>query len=305
MPLAIAIAGLTAFQASLPVCLAQDDDGNAAASTTKTPADDAKSLFANFLHNAVLGKFIRADAFAKSLLAKNPDPLDVLKWADEHTNSIKTLDLLLSKIEVSESASQVMDLIREGELLMRRDPQRIKANIQKLGGEPQMEFNATNRLRDSGEYAVPWLVSTLQDDTQSSLHSRIIRMLPKMGKNAVNPLVIALKMDDNETKQFLVKALGQIGYPQAIPHLLAVLENPTSSRELRSAVENAISNIISSSPSLPSIAPGEAFLDLAKQYYADHGSVKADPRVDFANVWYWRDGRLPRTEVPREIFNEI
>ncbi len=285
--------------------MAQDEEGDTAGATTQTAADDAKSLFTNFLHNAVLGKFVRADAFAKSLLAKNPDPLDVLKWADEHTNSIKTLDLLLSKIEVSESASQVMDLIREGELLMRRDPQRIKANIQKLGGEPQMEFNATNRLRDSGEYAVPWLVGALQDDTQSRLHSRIIRMLPKMGKSAVNPLVIALKMDDNETKQFLVKALGQIGYPQAIPYLLAVLENPTSSPELRGMVENAISNIISSSPSLPSIAPGEAFLDLAKQYYADHGSVKADPRVDFANVWYWRDGRLQRTEVPREIFNEI
>ncbi|MCH8053005.1 MAG: HEAT repeat domain-containing protein, partial [Planctomycetes bacterium] len=286
---------------SLPISLAQDD----ADTTTQKTGDDAKSLFTNFLHNAVLGKFARADAFAKSLLAKNPDPLDILKWADEHTNSIKTLDLLLSKIEVSESASQVMDLIREGELLMRRDPQRIKGNIQKLGGEPQMEFNAINRLRDSGEYAVPWLVSTLQDDTQSRLHSRIIRMLPKMGKGAVNPLVIALKMDDNETKQFLVKALGQIGYPQAIPHLLAVLEHPASSRELRGMVEQAISNIISSSPSLPSIAPGEAYLDLAKQYYADHGSVKADPRVDFANVWYWRDGRLQRTEVPREIFNEI
>jgi len=304
MPLVVAIAGLTAFQASLPLARAQDDDGNAAA-TTQEAADDARLLFTNFLHNAVLGKFARADAFAKSLLAKNPDPLDVLKWADEHTNSIKTLDLLLSKIEVSDSASQVMDLIREGELLMRRDPKRIKANIQKLGGEPQMEFNATNRLRDSGEYAVPWLVGALQDDTQSRLHSRIIRMLPKMGKSAVNPLVIALKMDDNETKQFLVKALGQIEYPQAIPYLLAVLENPTSSPELRGMVERAISNIISSSPSLPSIAPGEAFLDLAKQYYADHGSVKADPRVDFANVWYWRDGRLQRTEVPREIFNEI
>lgn len=303
--LAIAIAGLTAFQASSQVSLAQDEEGDTAGATTQPAADDAKSLFTNFLHNAVLGKFVRADAFAKSLLAKNPDPLEVLKWADEHTNSIKTLDLLLSKIEVSESASHVMDLIREGELLMRRDPQRIKANIQKLGGEPQMEFNAINRLRDSGEYAVPWLVSTLQDDTQSRLHSRIIRMLPKMGKGAVNPLVIALKMDDNETKQFLVKALGQIGYPQAIPHLLAVLENPTSSPELRGTVEQAISNIISSSPSLPSIAPGEAYLDLAKQYYADHGSVKADPRVDFANVWYWRDGRLQRTEVPREIFNEI
>ncbi len=233
VPLAIAIAALTAFQASLPVSLAQEGEGGIAGATTQPAADEAKSLFTNFLHNAVLGKFAQADAFAKSLLAKNPDPLDVLKWADEHTNSIKTLDLLLSKIEVSESASQVMDLIREGELLMRRDPKRIKSNIQKLGGEPQMEFNATNRLRDSGEYAVPWLVSTLQDDTQSRLHSRIIRMLPKMGKGAVSPLAIALKMDDNKTKQFLVKALGQIQYPQAVPYLLAVLEDPTSSPELR------------------------------------------------------------------------
>ena len=104
------------------------------------------------------------------------------------------------------------------------------------GRNGRVKLQAINRLRDSGEYAVPWLVSTLQDDTQTRLHSRIIRMLPKMGKSAVNPLVIALKMGDNDTKQFIVKALGQIGYPQAIPHLLAVLEDPTSSRELQCMV---------------------------------------------------------------------
>ncbi len=300
--LLIAVAIVTTNPAALPTASAQEDDF---ADAEKDQAKENRDLFANFLHHAVLGKFSRADAYAQSLLDNNPDPIEILKYADQYTNSIKTLILLVSKVQVSDSARQVLDLIREGELLQRKDPQRIKLNIEKLGGDPQTEFNAINRLRESGEYAVPWLTSTLQDDTKSKLHSRIIHMLPKMGKDAVNPLVIALKMADNNTKQFIVRALGEIGYPQALPYLLTVLEEPKSAPELTAMVDSAIARIISSTPSLPAISASEAFLDLARQYYADHGSVKADPRFEFANVWFWRDGRLQRTEVPRRIFNEV
>lgn len=268
-------------------------------------AVDHRDLFANFLHHAVLGKFNRADAYAKRLLDSEPDPAEILQFADQYSNSMKTLFLLVSKIEVSDSARRIIDLIHEGELLLRKDPQRVKLNIQKLGGDPQTEFNAINRLRDAGEYAVPWLAATLQDRAQSKLHSRIIRMLPKMGKDAVNPLVIALRMKDNNTKQFIVRALGEIGYPQSLPYLLAVSEDPGTSFELKAAIEQAVARIISSSPSVSAISASEAFLDLARQYYMDHGSVRADPRFKFANVWYWREGRLERTEVPRRIFNEI
>lgn len=296
--LLLAITWLTQ-QWTFPGQLAAQDE--AAPAQGQEISGDNRDLFGNFLHNAVLGKFDRADAYAKKLLAAHPDPLEVLKYADEHTNSLQTLILLVNKAEVSESAKQVLELIHQGELLQRQDPERIKSHIAKLGGDPQTEFNAINRLVESGEYAVPWLVSTLQDRNQSKLHNRVIRMLPRMGKDGVNPLVMALKMEDNETKQFVVRALGEIGYPQAIPYLLAVLEEGKSSPELAGAVHEAIGRI--GGPA--SMSASEAFLALARQYYADHGSVKADTRYDDANVWYWRDGRVQRTEVQRSIFNEI
>ncbi|MCH8964048.1 MAG: hypothetical protein IIB58_03725, partial [Planctomycetes bacterium] len=304
--LAFAASLVTAHPAWVARAWAQDGDQPAAApSAQPTAADDNRDLFANFLHQAVVGKFNRADAYAKSLLANNPDPLEVLKYADEFSNSMKILFQLVNKIGVSDSAKGVIDLIREGELLQRKDPARILLNIEKLGGDPQTEFNAIARLRDSGEYAIPWLVATLQDEGKSQVHNRIISMLPRMGKDAVNPLVMALSMDDNSTKQFVVRALGQIGYAQALPYLFAVLQDNATSFELRSMVDDALAQIISSRATLPSITASDGFLNLAKQYYADHGSVKADPRFEFANVWYWREGRLARTEVPRRIFNEI
>ncbi len=275
------------------------------AQDTPENPDENKALFANFLHNAVLGKFDRADNYAKRLIANHPDPSDILRYADEHTNSLKTLVLMINKVEVSESAQQIMALIHEGELASRQDPQRIKENIAKLGGDPQSEFNAINRLVDSGEYAVPWLVRALQDDSQERLHGRIIRMLPKMGKDAVNPLVISLRMDDPKTKQFVVRALGEIGYPQALPYLMQVREDPNTSSDLRKSLEIAIARILIEQPAKMNPTAAEAYLDLARQYYEDNGSVRADSREDLANVWYWVDGFLERTEVPREIFNEI
>ena len=101
-------------------------------------APDHRDLFANFLHHAVLGKFNRADAYAKRLLDSEPDPAEILQFADQYSNSMKTLFLLISKIEVSDSARRIIDLIHEGELLMRKDPQRVKLNIQKLGGDSRL-----------------------------------------------------------------------------------------------------------------------------------------------------------------------
>ena len=105
---------------------AQDDDQpTTRPSTEPTAADDNRDLFANFLHQAVVGRFNRADAYAKSLLANNPDPLEVLKYADEFSNSMKILFQLVSKVGISDSAKGVIGLINEGELLQRKNPARI------------------------------------------------------------------------------------------------------------------------------------------------------------------------------------
>jgi HEAT repeat protein len=264
-------------------------------------ADANRDLFSNFMHNAVIGKFERAEAFAKKLLDSNPDPVAVMRYADEHTNALPTLLLLVKNAGIGESAKAILGLIADGERSVGQDPERIKRNIAQLGGDPLAEFNAIDRLRDSGEYAVTWLVAALQDSGQARLHNRIIRMLPKMGKDAVNPLSIALAMDDDETKNFIVRALGEIGYPQAAPFLIEVLQDQDASPELRMTVESALQAI----GYYGAHDAGAAYLELARSYYENRGSLSADPRTATAQMWYWRDGRLQNTAVPATIFDEI
>ena len=43
------------------------------------PADGNRELFANFLHNSVLGRFEVADAYAKKLIANQPDPAEIMR----------------------------------------------------------------------------------------------------------------------------------------------------------------------------------------------------------------------------------
>ncbi len=269
--------------------------------SAQTSADENRDLFANFLHNAVLGKFDRADAFAQKLIDNNPDPLEVMRYADEHRNALKTLILLVNNEVVSDSAKTILGIIREGESLQRQDPERIKLNIEKLSNDPLAEFNAINRLKESGEYAVPWLVATLLDSNKKDLHNRIVRMLPKMGKDAVTPLTTALAMTDDETRVLIIRALGQIGYPQAAPFLLAAGAAPDISPEMRMIVEEALLDMGYTGPRDPSAA----FLALARQYYVNHGSVRPDPRNATANSWYWNNNSLERIAVPVEIFDEV
>jgi CheY-like chemotaxis protein len=108
-------------------------------------------------------------------------------------------------------------------------------------------------------------------------------------------------MDNDEIRQFIVQALGEIGYPQAAPYLLRVRERAGVSPELRVMADEALVSMGYSGLSQAS----EAFQDLALQYYKDEGSVQADARTDRANIWSWNGQRVERIEVPRAIYNEI
>ena len=56
--------------------------------------------------------------------------------------------------------------------------------------------------------------------------------------------------------------------------------------------------------SFPS-GPAEEFVRLGEQYYREEGALRADPRDESANVWYWRDNFLTPTSVPTAIFGAV
>ncbi|MEK6676831.1 MAG: HEAT repeat domain-containing protein [Planctomycetota bacterium] len=267
-----------------------------------------EGLFEDFLHYARIGRFTQAEAFAATLLAHPElDPLVILEAAKKDKKCVDTLLIMINHSSLSASAAKVLELIENGERLRRQDLERIVANIELLAGDPQQEFFATMRLIESGEYAVPSLVQVLLDPGKSSLWPRVISALPKLGKSAVNPLVMALQVRNLNVRVNVIRALGEIGYPQEIPYLLKAMADEQSPVEVRDACNHAIARIEQITGRSFSRSYDQHFFDLADRYYNEDDSVRSDPRLDEANVWFWDETAqaLSRVVVPQRVFNPV
>jgi tetratricopeptide (TPR) repeat protein len=260
-----------------------------------------KTLAEDGWHYAAIGRFDWADAQFKALDESNPDPVALLELARKNPNRHKTLIALLNNTEVGPSAARFLEILNRGEELLRTNPDEIVANIAKLGGTPRQVFEATKRLKVSGEYAIPHLIQTLQNPADRLLQPAVIQVLPQIGRGALNPLCIALGMRDDVTRQVLVNAAAEIAYRQALPYLAKLANDATASGETRAAAGQALAV-------LGSASGGDLaglFYKLADDYYNNTDSLKADPTLDLANVWYLRDDGLRFVKVPRAIFNDI
>ncbi len=288
--------------ACLPLtsAVAQDDADAPAGDVDETAPYE---VFHDFVHFARVGRFDAAQAAASQLLSV-PDlnPVTLLTVAERDPRSIDTLLLIVNKTEISEVAQKVLDLIRAGEYELRKDPGRIKLNIEKLGGPPQMEYNAIQRLRESGELAIPWMIDALTDPDRRRLVPRIVRALPKIGQGAVGPLVQAIDSEDFNLQLVVANALGELGYSQAVPYLQRLAGREGVSEASRQAASAAVAEIQRRSGRG---YPGDAaqnFTRLAEEYYDEEGADKADPRLPQANLWIWQDGFLTAVPVPTEVF---
>ncbi len=267
-----------------------------------------ESLFADFMHYARLGRFTASDAYAQALL-DHPDlnPLTLLNLSSKDKKSLNTLLIIIKNSTIGDSAARVLKLIEEGEQLRRQDADRILYNINLLGGNPQQEYFARRHLAESGEYAIMHMVQTLLDPSKSDLWPRVISAIPQIGKAAVNPLVIALHVRNDDIRINLVQSLGEIGYPQAIPYLQQLVADADQPDEIKSASMAAIKRIEQISARNFEGSSHELFYALGVAYYSQQHEVRADPRLDNANVWYWDESipGLSRTIIPTKIFGSV
>ena len=255
---------------------------------------------------AAIGRFDVANANLQALLGSDPDPVALLEFVDRVPKRQEILVTLAGHELLGDPIKRIFALLQEGERRIKADPMRVKQNIERLAGPPRAFENGVALLKESGEYAIPFMIQNLRDPAKKALTQPILRTLPQIGRAGLNPMVIALTMDDQTTLGYLVRSLGQIGYWQSAPYLLKLRDNPQTLEDLRAAIDDAFVELGKRGIRIePELSAAEAFYRLADAYYHNDNAVAADPRLNTANVWYWKNDLLENIEVPTAIFNEV
>ncbi len=235
-------------------------------------------------HYAAIGQFGFAKSNFVSLIKSDPDPVAVLELAGYNPHRETILLQLMDREDIGPAVADMLKLLKEGRFRLRTDPQQIVANIKKLGGNARERVTAITQLKQSGEWAAPFMIDVLLDPAQQNLHIHVLNALAEIGKPAVTPLAVSLAMDNNAVKVFVVRALGKIGYPHAVPYLKQLIENKDTPEQVRTEAVSAIAQIEQTSGKKSAASAAEGFLALGDAYYYDHGSLMNEPDAPVVNI---------------------
>ena len=266
--------------------------------------EELRDNWREFLHYSAIGRFDVAEGFAQKIVESEPDPLELLALTEENPPGYALLIRINANRQDLESVTnQILEIIEQGRYARRTDPRIIIAEIKRLSTTVRGKYTAIARLQNAGEYAIPYMLDAMADDTREDEFVNITSSLGKIGRHSLRPLTTALQMDDLVIKAEIIKALGEIGYSQSLGYLKYIAENDAST-ELRQLAGASIAKI---DPAMAQVSAAELFFQLGERYYSDAESLQAPSGYDYANVWLWDDAqrRLKREEVGQDYFGEL
>ncbi|MCP4259486.1 MAG: HEAT repeat domain-containing protein [Planctomycetes bacterium] len=261
----------------------------------------------DFLHYTKIGRFDLASGYAQTILSSNPDPVKLLELSKDNAQGYAIL-LRVKKMapdaQLAELSGKIIDLIEKGSYTRRADPQIIVMEIKRLSSSDRGWFTAVKRLRNAGEYSIPFMLLAIADNSRDTDElADIVRALPQIGRDAIRPLAAALQTQNVALKAQIITAMAKIGYPQSAPYLKYIAENDGSS-EIRELAKIGLMKI---DPATLKISAAQLFFQLAEKYYYHSQSLTPAEDADFANIWFLdaNQQRLNRVEVPKSYFNEL
>ncbi|MBC8379097.1 MAG: HEAT repeat domain-containing protein [Planctomycetes bacterium] len=258
----------------------------------------------DFLHYTAIGRFELAQSYADQIIQSQIDPTELLALSENNPDGYRLLlKMNADSDELREVSGKILDLIEQGRYIRRTDPKIIFQEIKRLSSTIRGRIAAEEHLKNAGEYAVPYMLAALGDETRKNEFAYITEALPKIGRPAIRPLVAALQMDDVAVKIEVIRALGKIGYFEPLPHLKWIIEND-SSEILKDQAVNSIEQIDSEAMQIPA---AELFFSLAEKYYDQDDSLSPGIEYDFANIWFWDTEKqaLIRRDVDKQYFGEL
>jgi len=283
-----------------------------AGDTTATPSgeEEQKSLaelWRDMLQYIRVARPDVAASYAQAILDAGADPREVYRvWAETSGQGADdTLTRAMATPELKPLIVRLRKVIDEGYEAERSDPQRIAEAIKTLGGNLRAYEDGLRRLQISGEYALPQLIQTLAaPDTQDYLKTRIAAVLPRLGRQAVRGLSVALLTDNPQVQSVCCDALREIGYPHAAPRLKELMEREGVLPNQKERARRAL--IACAGPEALKKTRSELFYRTAVNYLERKESLLPDVRYEQANVWYWQpDLGLVYKPVPTPIFCDV
>jgi len=261
----------------------------------------------DFLHYTKIGRFDLAAGCGQAVLDLKPDPVQLLAISEKNPQGyailLKVLDSSHIPAELAQLSEKLLHIIDEGRFIRRADPKIIVEEVRRLASTERGWLTAVKRLRNAGEYAIPYMLDAMADDSRQNELPNIVRALPKIGRDAIRPLAAALQTENVALRAEIIQALGRISYPQSLAYLKYVIENDDSA-ELRKLANRSIRQ---TDPAALKIPAALLFYQLAEKYYYHTQSLAPAEDADFANIWFWDSPgrRLGRQEVNRSYFNEL
>ena len=260
----------------------------------------------DFLHYTKIGRFDLAKGYAQRVLDSSPDPVELLALSEANPEGYAILQRVVDVAPdagLVEVSRKVLDVIEQGKFIRRSDPKIIIEEIKRLSTTERGWLTAVKRLRNAGEYAIPFMLDAISDDSRKEEWPDIKRALPKIGRDAIRPLAVALQTENTALKADIIKALGGIRYPQALGYLKYVVEKDGSA-DLRGFAAQSIRQI---DPAALNVPAAPLFYRLAESYYYHAESLAPTEDAKFANIWFWDPvgQRLLREKVDSSFFNEL
>ncbi len=278
-------------------------------------ASELSRLAEDFWHYASIGRYDLAKSQAEKILAGSADANAVLDAfeaviagrnrlvASERRVELYERLLAWQRVgELRDSSAKLLSLFNKAKQTRRADVAFIEANIQRLSVNARAYMLAMEQLRQSGELAVPIMLNYLRDPAKKSQYIAIRSALRDLGQKSLNPLLAATEMKDWTTLLWVVSALGDIGYDNAVPYLVRLYQSKETPEAVKSAVRESLLRLNVANPGELSVA--QLYFDLAERFYYGKASIVVEPGSDVGFMWTWTDRGLSKQNVPAAVFNE-
>jgi HEAT repeat protein len=275
-----------------------------------TPEGTLADHWENLLYYIRMERPDLAKSYAQAILDAKAEAKDIYMLSVKTPNSQTVLAKGARLEGMKEPIAKLLKVVDAGYQAERGDPAEIERSIAMLTESTRAFELGAERLVVSGEVALPQLIQKLamsgNDAKTIALRDRILRVLPRLGKEAVRGLSEALQTSDPRLQQDLAMTLGEIKYPQAAP----ALKELSVRKDVVDSVAKVARDALIVVAGADAVNKSLAQIDnewATKYYYCNQNeSLKPDERSETAIVWYWRDNMtlFPRL-VPRQILCDV